>query len=322
MKKGYILLVAFFSITLIAANLQLNNREGINKFSISIKDGETYSFENIIESEEKGNFININSIPNYNNAILRSLETDSNNAIDLVTFVNSINEYRNFGYWSIIPKGYYDEDKPLAHISDPTYAFPQENGYDWKKINGFNSYYRNLFLNKAARTILFKHALNIVSNLCKSYPADFKVMVLKEIDKLITFTYTLDSTSPSIDTDEYNDYWKGFIFRRNKLDNIPSSEILNSLLNAKAVIKSVDVSNQPDAMFEFNINEQIIAYFASEKTTLRSKYTSKEVYFDNTIAVKKVKFLKDETGEYYQIIGTKNSSPINYLYDNNLNRIN
>jgi hypothetical protein len=75
-------------------------------------------------------------------------------------------------------------------------------------------------------------------------------------------------------------------------------------------------------MFEFNINEQIIAYFASEKTTFRSKNSSKEVYFDNTIAVKKVKFLKDETGEYYQIIGTKNSSPINYLYDNNLNRIN
>lgn len=322
MKKGYILFIAFLSLTLIAATIQLNNRGGINKISIDIKDGETYSFENIIENEKKGELIKINSIPNFNNAILRSFETDSNNAIDLVTYVNSINEYRNFGYWSVIPKGIYDEDKIFAHISDPTYAFSEENGYNWKKINSFNSYYRNLFTNKTARNILFKQALNVVSNLCKSYPSDFKVMVLKEIDRLINFTNTLESLSPSIDTDEYNDYWKGFVYRRNKLDNIPSSEILNSLLNAKEVIKSVDVANQPDAMFEFNINGQIIAYFASEKTTLRSKMNAKEIYFDNTITIKKVKHLKDNTGEYYQLIGTKNNTPINYLFDNNLNRIN
>jgi hypothetical protein len=321
MKKGYILLIAFFSLTLIAANIQINNREGINKISIDIKDGETYSFENIIENEKKGELININSIPNFNNAILRSFETDSNNAIDLVTYVNYISEDRNFGYWSVIPKVLYEVDDPLANIPDPTYVFTGGRGFNHSS-NFFMAYYRNLFTNKVARSILFKHALNIVSNLCKSYPSDFKVMVLKEIDKLITFTYTLDSTSPSIDTDEYNDYWKGFIFRRNKLDKIPSTEIFNSLLNAKEVIKNIDVSNQADAMYEFTINEKIIAYFASEKTTLRSKMNAKEIYFDHTYAIKKVKLLKDNTGEYYQIIGIKNNSPINYLFDNKLNRIN
>jgi hypothetical protein len=321
MKKGYILLIAFFSLTLIAATIQINNREGINKISIDIKDGETYSFENIIENEKKGELININSIPNFNNAILRSFETDSNNAFDLVTYVNYISEDRNFGYWSVIPKVLYEVDDPLANIPDPSYVFRGGRG-DFVSSNFFMAYYRNLFTNKVARSILFKHALNIVSNLCKSYPSDFKVMVLKEIDRLIAFTYTLESISPSIDTDTYNDYWKGFIYRRNKLDKIPSNEILNSLLNAKEVIQNIDVSNQADAMYEFTINEKIIAYFASEKTTLRSKMNAKEIYFDQTYAIKKVKLLKDNTGEYYQIIGTKNNTPIKFLFDNNLNRIN
>ena len=321
MKKGYILLIAFFSLTLIAATIQINNREGINKISIDIKDGETYSFENIIENEKKGELININSIPNFNNAILRSFETDSNNAFDLVTYVNYISEDRNFGYWSVIPKVLYEVDDPLANIPDPTYVFNGGRGFN-RSSNFFMAYYRNLFTNKVARSILFKHALNIVSNLCKSYPSDFKVMVLKEIDRLIAFTYTLESISPSIDTDSYNDYWKGFIYRRNKLDKIPSNEILNSLLNAKEVIQNIDVSNQADAMYEFTINEKIIAYFASEKTTLRSKMNAKEIYFDQTYAIKKVKLLKDNTGEYYQIIGTKNNTPIKFLFDNNLNRIN
>ena len=321
MKKGYILLIAFFSLTLIAATIQINNREGINKISIDIKDGETYSFENIIENEKKGELININSIPNFNNAILRSFETDSNNAFDLVTYVNYISEDRNFGYWSVIPKVLYEVDDPLANIPDPSYVFRGGRG-DFVSSNFFMAYYRNLFTNKVARSILFKHALNIVSNLCKSYPSDFKVMVLKEIDRLIAFTYTLESTSPSIDTDTYNDYWKGFIYRRNKLDKIPSNEILNSLLNAKEVIQNIDVSNQADAMYEFTINEKIIAYFASEKTTLRSKINAKEIYFDQTYAIKKVKLLIDNTGEYYQIIGTKNNTPIKFLFDNNLNRIN
>ena len=321
MKKGYILLIAFFSLTLIAATIQINNREGINKILIDIKDGETYSFENIIENEKKGELININSIPNFNNAILRSFETDSNNAFDLVTYVNYISEDRNFGYWSVIPKVLYEVDDPLANIPDPSYVFHGGRG-DFVSSNFFMAYYRNLFTNKVARSILFKHALNIVSNLCKSYPSDFKVMVLKEIDRLIAFTYTLESISPSIDTDSYNDYWKGFIYRRNKLDKIPSNEILNSLLNAKEVIQNIDVSNQADAMYEFTINEKIIAYFASEKTTLRSKINAKEIYFDQTYTIKKVKLLKDNTGEYYQIIGTKNNTPIKFLFDNNLNRIN
>ena len=88
------------------------------------------------------------------------------------------------------------------------------------------------------------------------------------------------------------------------------------------MIQNIDVSNQADAMYEFTINEKIIAYFASEKTTLRSKINAKEIYFDQTYAIKKVKLLKDNTGEYYQIIGTKNNTPIKFLFDNNLNRIN
>jgi hypothetical protein len=131
----------------------------------------------------------------------------------------------------------------------------------------------------------------------------------------------LKTISPATDTDKLNDYWKGFVFRRYKLDNVPISEIQTAIINSQAKIKAIDISKQPDAMYEININNQVAFYYSNEKFIFYSKSSSKEISFTYETSVQDVKYLKDNSGEYYQLTGSKNSIPFNYLYDKNLLKI-
>jgi hypothetical protein len=57
--------------------------------------------------------------------------------MDFVTYANSISANRNLGYWSVIPYTFYGDQYSNTRISDPTYAFWDENGGIWNKIDGF-----------------------------------------------------------------------------------------------------------------------------------------------------------------------------------------
>lgn len=310
-KKNTLVLIGA-SIILLSATKILSFKNGIHKFEYTVADGESLTLNQIVNPKNKEDLIIEKTFPSMNSAIIRSFETDSNDVSDLVTYINSISEYRNVGYWSIVPD---------TRISDPTYAFYDDEGYIWRKINGFNEYYHRLFKSKTARTILFNQALDIVVSLCKTYPSDFKKSVLKELDQLLIFTNSLKTLSPSTDTDILNDYWKGFIFRRYQLDNIPITEIQTSIINAQTKLKAIDVSKQPDSMYEININKQITFFYSSEKCILYSKSSLKEISFTYETSLENIKYLKDNTGDYYQLTGTNNSGPFTCLYDKNLMKI-
>ena len=321
MKKKYTLTLFAIGLTLLSATTILLEREGVQKFDFVLSDGESLAIDPIINPIKKQDLIVEKSFPTFNSAIIRSFETDSNNVMDFVTYVNCISANRNLGYWSVIPSANGD-DSYNKTVSNYKYAFPLAGPYfDWKKISGFQNYYHNIFKNKTARTILFNQALDIVCSLCESYPSDFKKSILKELDQLLLFTNSLKTISPSTDTDKLNNYWEGFIFRRYKLDNIPITEIQISIVNAQAKIKAIDISKQPDAMYEININNQVTFYYSIEKFIFYSKSSSKEISFSYETSVQNVKYLKDNAGEYYQLKGSKNSIPFTYLYDKNLVKI-
>jgi hypothetical protein len=318
----YPLTIFLISLTLLSSTIIFSKKEGAQKFGFALADGESLAINRIINPTQKQDLITEKSFPALNSAIIRSFETDSNNVMDLVTYANSISANRNVGYWSLIPYIYYGTEYSQTRISSPTYAFADEKySYDWKKIGGFRKYYHNIFKSKTARTILFDQALDIVCSLCKSYPSDFKKLVLKELDQLLLFSNSLKTISPTTDTDKLNDYWKGFVFRRYKLDNIPITEIQTAIINAQAKIKAIDISKQPDAMYEININNQVTFYYTNEKFTFYSKSSSKEISFTYETSVQTVKYLKDNAGEYYQLKGSKNSIPFTFLYDKNLLKI-
>jgi hypothetical protein len=327
MKIKFTFVLITISIILLSATSIFTIKNGLHKYKYTLADGESLELDPIVnpprtpfyasliepgKEPNKDDLINEKSFPSLNSAIIRAFETDSNNIYDLITYTNSISANRNVGYWSIIPD---------ARISDPTYAFFDKEGYVWRKIEGFSNYYHRLFKSKAARTILFNQALDIVVSLCKSYPSDFKNSVLKELEQLLIFTNSLQTISASTDTDDLNDYWKGFIFRRYQLDNVPITEIQTSIINAQTKIKAIDVSKRPDAMYEININDQVTFYYSSEKYVLYSKSSAKEIPFTYETTVQKIKFLKDNTGDYYQLTGTNNSASFTYLYDKNLMKI-
>ena len=299
-------------LVFISATIAFNNKSGLHKFDYTLKDGESLSIDQIFNSFKEEDLILEKSFPALNSAIIRSFETDSNNVMDLVTYINSISSNRNVGYWSIIPE---------TRISDPLYAFYDDNGFIWRKSDGFGKFYHSLFRSKTARSILFNQALDILVSLCKTYPTDFKKSVLNELDHLLTFSNSLKSLNSSTDTDNLNDYWKGFIFRRHHLDNIPISEIQAFIINAQLRLNAIDVSKQPDAMYEININNQLAIFYSSEKFILYSKSSEKEINFTYDNSVQSIKYFKDNTGDYYQLTGVKNSVPFKYLFDKNLLKI-
>lgn len=321
MKIKYTLTIFVIGITLLSATIIFSKKEGVQKFNFVLADGESLAMDPIINPTKKEDLIVNKSLPIFNSAIIRSFETDSNNVMDFITYANSISANRNVGYWSVIPHTFYGDQYSNTRISDPTYAFWDDNGGIWNKISGFENYYHKIFKSKTARSIIFNQALDIVCSLCKTYPSDFKKSVLKELDQLLHFANSLKAISPTTDTDKLNDYWKGFIFRRYQLDNIPITEIQTSIVYAQAKIKAIDVSKQPDAMYEININNQVLFYYSSENFILYSKSSLKEILFSYETLVQNVKYLKDNAGEYYQLTGSKNSIPFTYLFDKNLVKI-
>lgn len=290
--------------------------EGLKKFSFFLEDGESLDLYPIVDRETKSEVFLKDFYPALNSAILRSFDTQNNQTNDLITYAKSVSEYRSIGYWSIIPES-------RTYISDPTYAFPNSDSksYNWEKIKGFENYYHSLFQSKTARKILFQQAVDIVISLCKSFPSDFKTKVLREIENLISFTSELKIMSSTLPAKEIGDYWMGFIYRRHHTDKVPISEIQESLLYAQNQIKAIDVIQQPEAMFEIQINNQISMYYSSSKIWLYSKSSGKRVAHEKSINYSGVKYFKDQNGEYYRFMVYEHAGQFSILYDKNLNEI-
>jgi hypothetical protein len=308
------------------------------KLNYTLRDGEELSFESVlIKNANQEDLINQKSfLSSSKSAIIRSFSTDSNNANDFVTYINSIALNRNLGYWSVVPSVKYDDVQPFngllafgnnqfsnVRVSSPIYAFKDQTGsLDWKKIDGFQNYYRSIFQNKTARNILVNNSIDVLCSLCLSYPSDFQKSLISELDRLYIFTTSLPKLSASTNTDKLNNYWEGFIFRRHKLDSVPIDEIQAAINNARTKIKGLDMSNRPSAMYEIILNNHLSIYYSSEKLTISSTNRTNEISYNHkNTSIKSVKYFSDGTGDYYQFSGSKNSLPFVWLFDKNLEKI-
>ena len=316
----------FFSLLagllLISATIIISNNDGLKKFEHKLDDGETLFLAALIDPYKRDDLFNRKAYPNVTAAVVRSFDNDSNNVNDLVTYANFVSETRNIGYWSVIPFTYYGETFSNTRISDPTYAFIEQNNYDWKKITSFRNYYHLLFKNKAARTILADQAIDFLGTLCKTYPSDFKASLNKELSALLTYTNTLKPNSPLVNTDRLGDYWKGFILRRVKLDNIPITEIQSTIIKAQAKIDSIDVKNQAEAMYELTVNNQIHVLYAIDKFKITSNSSPIELKFGYEVSLQSIFYNKDATGDFYMLNGFQNGKPFKWLFNKNLERVN
>jgi hypothetical protein len=318
----YIFLPLFAGLLLISATIIMSSNEGLKKIEKKLNDGEILYLSAIIDPIKGDDLFNKKPLPNMNSAVLRSFDNDTNNVNDLVNYANLVSESRNLGYWSVIPYAYYGETFSTTRITDYTYTFRDETGYDWKKVAGFNNYYHSLFRNKVARTILADQTIEFLCTLTKAYPSDFKKSLNRELSALLTYTNTLKANSPLTNTDKLGDYWKGFILRRVRVDNIPVTEIQSTIIKAQAKIDSVDVKTQADAMYEISVNNQISILYSIDKFKLISKSSPVELQFGYDASIQTIFYNKDKTGDFYMLNGYQNNKPFKWLFTKNLERIN
>lgn len=299
----FTLLFCFFSF-----KISNDYNKGLIKFEYNINDGEVLDIGNSLFVSDKNDDLFYqddkkikNTLPEINSALLRSFETEYITIKDVCKQIDN----QEIGYWDITPEKINLIDSLL--FEKYFTLNPEKNEFRKSPPSIFEEFVHKLFQNKTARTYLFNHTLNYVSQLCKKYPSDFKLNILNELDELLLFTNSLQTNVNKINTDTLEDYWKGFIYRRYITDKIPLSEIKTSLIIAQSKIKTINTEDQADAMYEYSINNQLVLYISANNYTIYSTKSGKKITFEKGVFIEKIKYLKGDDGEYYQLIGVKGS---------------
>lgn len=309
MNKRIIVLSLAFVVFLATAFVFLNKADGKHKLFIKLDDGETIVLDSVYNSISDNSISENLSKINLSSVVLRSFDTDSNNINDIKSYVNYLINQEYIDYWQITPSVIRNEY---------SYGFVEDDSEsDDKKVEGFNNYYHTIFRNKNARNLLFNKGLDFVESMCKVYPIDFKMRVQTELDSLLLFTNSIKHMSPDDDFESDN-YWKGFILRRHFTDKVPILEIQNSLVQAKNRLK---ISTNPityNAYYEINLNNQITIFKSIEGTYISSKTSSKKFILKDSDYIKSIRFLKDLSGDYYQITVSGENEDKKYLLSSGL----
>jgi hypothetical protein len=310
--KKILTLFLFASIIIIFSAFFITRDQGKNKASILLNDGETIQLDSIVSTFSENSIKENLEKTNLTSAIIRSFDSDSNNVNDLKLYVGDIFKRELIDYWSV---------NPPSRLGDPTYVFYLNNGeFDWRKIYGFGDYYHLLFRNKTTRALLFKKALDFVEIMCNVYPIDFKKRVLIELESLLKFTNTIKFISFN-DELEFENYWQGFIVRRHFTDKVPIIEIQNSIIESINKLKASSPTNSFNALYEININNQITLFYSGEGTYVTTFTGEKKFSFKKNEYVKSIRFLRDLSGDYYQITTSNEISDKRYLLSKNLEPI-
>ncbi len=312
MKKSLIIPILLATLFFFTAFALLNKDQGKNKASIVLNDGETVQLDSIFSKFSENSIIENLEKTNLTSAIIRSFDSDSNNVTDLKLYVGDIFKRELIDYWSV---------NPPSRLGDPTYVFNLENGeFDWKKINGFSDYYHSLFRNKTTRTLLFRNGLEFVETMCKIYPSDFKKRIITELESLLKFTNNIKFISFNDDL-EFENYWQGFIVRRHFTDKVPIIEIQNSIIESINKLKTSSPTNSFNALYEININNQITLLYSGEGTYATTLTGDKKFSFKIDEYVKSIRFLRDLSGDYYQITTSNDIGEKRYLLSKSLEPI-
>jgi len=311
MKKSSILFLSALIIIIFSAFF-LAKDQGKHKTNIIIKDGETVQLDLILSKFSENSIKENLEKTNITSAIIRSFDSDTNNINDLKLYVGDIIEREFLDYWTITPP---------SRLGDPTYVFHSDNReFDWRKIYGFGDYYHLLFRNKTTRTILFKNGLEFVETMCKIYPSDFKKRIIIELESLLKFTNTIKYISFN-DEIEFENYWQGFIVRRHFTDKVPIIEIQNSIIESINKLKTSSPTNSFNALYEININNQITLFYSGEGKYVTTFTGEKKFSFKLDEQIKSIRFLRDLSGDYYQITTSNDVGEKRYLFSKSLEPI-
>ena len=295
---------------------------GFYNHTVTLKNNESVKIDSTVRVHMKANNLKVDKEV-MNSAVIRSFD-EKNQFTDLfLKYVNEILQFRNIGYSGISPNNYEDEilssyhpfEKKSNRITLPFYG-----GINHDIQSDFQIYYKNLFKNNFSRKILIEKGTEIIVKACKNMPKDFQKNVLIELNLLLRFSYELDNLG-EVDTDYLRSYWEGFIYRRNKIDKISTTEIQTTLKKLMNEISSIYTNNQADALIRFDINNEIILLRNSTNFEIKTRTSNKSISLNPLVSINSIQYLKDNTGSFYLFLGEKNNVPFKYLYTSDLTEI-
>jgi len=306
-KKNLLLIVGMLFIMITPCFIIYSEftPKSFNKIAIELKDGEKYDFRKNLGLEiidkpyytdrdveyNDSTIFNTNNFKFVKSPIIRSLETNDNNASDIIRFVNLSIDNDYLTYLDILDvDGDYLPEESLAFRNISEIPADEKSLY-------FTNYCRSLFKNSTARKILFDDGLNVVKNYCSIVPNDFRKRVQSELDNLLSFTNTLPTLTYN-ESKRFEDYWKGFIYRRYFTDKVPIIEIQNNLIRAKKELKALNLIF--DYSYEVFINNEISVFVSQFGFALYSHSNNKLIRFNNQYLLG-LSYFKDENGSFYSI---------------------
>lgn len=157
----------------------------------------------------------------------------------------------------------------------------------------FNKFLHKLLKTSRMKDLLFDFSSDIICDLCKLYPKDFKADAITRIKSAISFVSTMKNhTYEAVDLDTWMHEQKlyidgkeneevalgieGFLIRRVIFDGFTIQELSGYLEKLLAKIETVDVKDNSDVLKSVRINDDLTYYMA-----LSGNY-----YFANKTGVK------------------------------------
>jgi hypothetical protein len=313
-------LLTTMALILLSINItNANDKTGVYNIEINLKNNETVIIDTTINNILNKTTLSIED-GYLNTAIINSFDEENINSNLLIEYANSVLKNRNIGYSGVVPNkysglGYIGQRgvKISNRISNVGYNIYKKSG----DTNKFKQYYHKLFRNSFSRKILVNKSTSFLVSTCKLFPKDFQENLICELTELLDFSYKLDSFH-EINTDRLRSYWEGFIYRRNKIDNVPITEIQGTIRDLINTISAIEVNEMNYSLISIKINEDLTLHYKSGIVELSSLSSKNTIKFNKKVNIQSVKYMKDETGTFYLFEGEKNGISCKYLFSKEL----
>lgn len=195
--------------------------------------------------------------------------------------------------------------------------------------DGFNKFLHKLIQIPKVRELLFDISSNLICDVCRLYPKDFKREVVGKIKKSLAFVSTMNNHKyEAVDLDTWptvgeltllidgkkNEYIalgiEGFLIRRVITDGFTIPELTGYLEKLLKKVEAVDVSDNSDVLQSININDDLTYYVTATGNYYLANKTKTKVlpYNPETTSISiqgfgftELQYFKDKTSNIYKI---------------------
>ena len=189
----------------------------------------------------------------------------------------------------------------------------------------FNKFLHKIIKTTKVRDLLFDMSSNIICDLCKLYPKDFKPEVVRKIKGSLAFVSTMKNHKyEAVDLDTWMQEQKlyidgkeneeialgveGFLIRRVITDGFTIQELTSYLHKLLKKVEAVDVSNNSDVLKSVSINDDLTYYitatgnyYLANKTRAKVLPYNPEITYMQRFGLTQLQCIKDRTSNMYKI---------------------